>query len=118
MVRPAAPPCLFTFVCYFVGVADFSGLCRVVYFPTEDFSDAAFIIVNAGLYYMFLEQHSFAQDKATKEEYEPYIQTCRINLETALANMSMFVSAKIETVQSLLLGVGCRGSLENHNSLD
>ncbi|KAH6884074.1 hypothetical protein B0T10DRAFT_531324 [Thelonectria olida] len=100
----AAPPCLFTFVCYFVGVADFSGLCRMVYFPTEDFSDSTFIIVNAGLYYMFLEQHSFAQDKATKEEYEPYIQICRINLETALANMSLFVSTKIETVQALLLG--------------
>ncbi|KAI5463944.1 hypothetical protein BGZ63DRAFT_421035 [Mariannaea sp. PMI_226] len=100
----SAPPCLFTFICYFVGVADFSGLCRIVYFPTDDFSEATFIIVNAGLYYMFLEQHSFAQDKATKEQYEPYIQTCRINLETAFANMSMFVSAKIDTVQALLLG--------------
>lgn len=56
---------------------------------------------------MFLEQHSFAQDKATKEQYELYIQTCRINLETAFANMSMFVSAKVETVQALLLGVRC-----------
>ncbi|KAH6973200.1 hypothetical protein BKA56DRAFT_676974 [Ilyonectria sp. MPI-CAGE-AT-0026] len=100
----AAPPGLFTFICYFVGVADFSSLCRMVYFPTEDFADSTFVIVNAGLYYMFLEQHSFAPDKATKEEYEPYIQICRVNLETALANMSLFMSNKVETVQALLLG--------------
>ncbi|KAH7126202.1 hypothetical protein EDB81DRAFT_889900 [Dactylonectria macrodidyma] len=99
-----APPGLFTFICYFVGIADFSSLCRIVYFPTEDFSDSAFAIVNAGLYYMFLEQHSFAPDNATKGEYEPYIQICRINLETALANMSLFMSNKVESVQSLLLG--------------
>lgn len=54
---------------------------------------------------MFLEQHSFAPDNATKGEYEPYIQICRINLETALANMSLFMSNKVESVQSLLLGV-------------
>ncbi|KPM36677.1 hypothetical protein AK830_g9885 [Neonectria ditissima] len=100
----ASPPGLFTFVCYFVGVAEFSSLCRMVYFPAEDFSDSTFVVVNAGLYYMFLEQHSFATDKATKEQYEPYIQLCRINLETALANMSLFMSAKIETIQALLLG--------------
>ncbi|KAH7136670.1 hypothetical protein B0J13DRAFT_449759 [Dactylonectria estremocensis] len=99
-----APPGLFTFICYFVGVADFSSLCRIVYFPTEDFSDSAFAIVNAGLYYMFLEQHSFAPDIATKGEYESYIQICRVNLETALANMSLFMPNKVETVQSLILG--------------
>ncbi|KAK7418060.1 hypothetical protein QQX98_004199 [Neonectria punicea] len=85
-------------------IREFSSLCRMVYFPAEDFSDATFVVVNAGLYYMFLEQHSFATDKATKEEYEPYIQICRVNLETALANMSLFMSAKIETIQALLLG--------------
>lgn len=109
ILRQAAPPGLFTFICYFVGVADFSSLCRIVYFPTEDFSDSTFVIVNAGLYYMFLEQHSFAPDKATKEEYEPYIQICRVNLETALANMSLFMSNKVETVQALLLGVSNLG---------
>ncbi|CAM1501549.1 Fc.00g035330.m01.CDS01 [Cosmosporella sp. VM-42] len=100
----AAPPSLFTFVCYFVGVTDFSNLCRIVYFPTDDFSDATFTIVNVGLYYMFLEQHSLAIDQATKEEYEPYLQMCRVNVETALANLPLFMSAKVENVKALFLG--------------
>lgn len=77
----------------------------MVYFPTEDFSDAVFAIVNAGLYYMFIEQHAFAIDKATKEEFEPYIQMCRVNLETALANLPLFMASKVENVRALLLGV-------------
>ena len=77
----------------------------MVYFPTDDFSDAVFAIVNAGLYYMFLEQHALAEDKATKEEYETYIQMCRVNLETAVANLPLFLSAKVENVRALLLGV-------------
>ncbi|KAH7115450.1 hypothetical protein B0J13DRAFT_653839 [Dactylonectria estremocensis] len=100
----ASSPGLFTFVCSFVGSSDFTKLCRMVYFPTDDFTDATFVIVNAGLYYLFLEQHTFALDKATKDELEPLIQLCQINLETSLANVSLFMSLKIENVQALLLG--------------
>lgn len=77
----------------------------MVYFPTDDFSDSAFIIVNAGLYYLFLEQHTLTDNEVVKEEFVSYLHTCRVNLETALANVSLFMSAKIETVQALLLGV-------------
>ncbi|KAM5347186.1 hypothetical protein ACJ41O_010191 [Fusarium nematophilum] len=101
----ASPPGLFTFVCYFVAISDFSNLCRMVYFPTDDFSEATFVIVNAGLYYLFLEQHSLtSEDNAVRAEFESYLHTCRVNLETALANMSLFMSAKVETVQALILG--------------
>ncbi|KAH6867834.1 hypothetical protein B0T10DRAFT_502083 [Thelonectria olida] len=100
----ASSPGLFTFVCSFVGVSDFAKLCRLVYFSTDDFTDATFVIVNAGLYYLFLEQHTLAPGKATKDELEPLIQLCRINLETSLANVSLFMSLKIESVQALLLG--------------
>lgn len=88
-----------------MGISDFSNLCRMVYFPTDDFSDSAFIIVNAGLYYLFLEQHTLTDNEAVKEEFLSYLHTCRVNLETALANVSLFMSAKVETVQALLLGV-------------
>lgn len=77
----------------------------MVYFPAEDFSDAIFTIVNAGLYSMFSEQHSLASDKAIKEEYAQYIHMCRVNLETSLANLPLFMSAKVENVKALLLGV-------------
>ncbi|RFN46691.1 hypothetical protein FIE12Z_9067 [Fusarium flagelliforme] len=101
----ASPPGLFTFVCYFVGISDFSNLCRMVYFPTEDFTDATFIIVNVGLYYLFLEQHALTIDnKALKDEFSSHLHTSRVNLETGLANMSLFMSIKIETVQALLMG--------------
>ncbi|KAJ4026906.1 hypothetical protein NW752_001865 [Fusarium irregulare] len=101
----ASPPGLFTFVCYFVGISDFSNLCRMVYFPTEDFTDATFIIVNVGLYYLFLEQHALTMDnKALKDEFASHLHTSRVNLETGLANMSLFMSIKIETVQALLMG--------------
>ncbi|RKK98297.1 hypothetical protein BFJ70_g17574 [Fusarium oxysporum] len=102
----ASPPGLFTFVCYFVGITDFSNLCRIVYFPTENFTDATFIVVNVGLYYLFLEQHTLTTDnKALKDEFAAHLHTSRVNLETGLANMSLFMSIKIETVQSLVMGV-------------
>lgn len=78
----------------------------MVYFPTEDFTDATFIIVNVGLYYLFLEQHALTIDnKALKDEFASHLHTSRVNLETGLANMSLFMSIKIETVQALLMGV-------------
>ncbi|KAF5678495.1 C6 transcription factor [Fusarium heterosporum] len=115
----ASPPGLFTFVCYFVGISDFSNLCRMVYFPSDDFTDSTFVIVNVGLYYLFLEQHSLAMDRALKDEFASHLHTSRVNLETGLANMSLFMSVKIETVQSLIMGTlysidVCRPSVAWH----
>lgn len=94
----ASTPGLFTFICYFFAVKDFSNLCSQIYFPTEDFSDAVFIIVNIGLYYLFLE---FLPDG-----HDLYIHTTRVNMETALANINLFMPTTVENVQALLLGVG------------
>lgn len=105
MSLPASPPGIFAFICHFTGINDFDALCRIVYFPYDHFPDSTFVIVNAGLYYLFLEQHAAASDKATKDEFEPFIHFCRVNLETALANMSLFMSAKLETIQALFIGV-------------
>lgn len=80
-------------------------LCRTVYFPAQDVSHTTYTIVIAGLYYLFLEQHILASAKTTKEEFASHVNTCRVNLETSLANASVFASPKIETVQALLLGV-------------
>lgn len=84
-------------------------MCRVVYFATEEFSDSTFTIVNAMLYNLFMEQHSLAQDDAVRDEYHTLMLQCRANLETCLANLPLFLSAKIENVQALLLGVSCPG---------
>ncbi|KAM5385589.1 hypothetical protein ACJZ2D_000788 [Fusarium nematophilum] len=100
----ASPPGLFTLVCSYVGIQDFTTLCQKVYFPTEDMSDTIYTIVMTLLYYLFLEQQTITSFKATKEELASYIHLCQTNLETALANMSLFMSPKVETVQALLLG--------------
>ncbi|KAL2681182.1 hypothetical protein Neosp_008789 [[Neocosmospora] mangrovei] len=100
----ASPPGLFTIITSYVGIQDFMKLCQTVYFPAQDVSHTTYTIVIAGLYYLFLEQHILASAKATKEEFASYIHICRVNLETSLANSSVFAAPKIETVQALLLG--------------
>ncbi|RDA94922.1 hypothetical protein CP533_0178 [Ophiocordyceps camponoti-saundersi (nom. inval.)] len=99
-----APPTLFSVICSLVGLADFSNLCRLVYFATDDFSDATFTIVNAMLYNLFMEQHALATDPVVREEYHAYMQQCRANLETCLANTPLFLSAKTENIQALVFG--------------
>ncbi|KAH7141745.1 hypothetical protein EDB81DRAFT_653716, partial [Dactylonectria macrodidyma] len=100
----SSPPGLFTLICSFIGIHDFAKLCQMVYFPADDLPDTIYIIVNAGLYYLFLEQHILAPAKLAKEEVKSLIDQCRTNLETSLANLSLFMSPKIETIQALLLG--------------
>ncbi|UPK92108.1 hypothetical protein LCI18_003043 [Fusarium solani-melongenae] len=100
----ASPPGLFTIISSYVGIHDFMKLCQTVYFPAQDVSHTIYTIVIAGLYYLFLEQHILASAKATKEEFASYMHICSINLETSLANASVFACPKIETVQALLLG--------------
>ncbi|KAK2593570.1 hypothetical protein QQS21_008745 [Conoideocrella luteorostrata] len=100
----AAPPTLFTIMCSLVGLPDFTALCRKVYFATEEFSDATFIIVNAMLYNLFMEQNSLATDPTARDEYHTYMQQSQVNLETALANTHLFLATRVENVQALLLG--------------
>ncbi|KAJ4865363.1 hypothetical protein N5P37_003063 [Trichoderma harzianum] len=100
----AAPPTFFTILCTLVGIKEFAELCKTVYFPTEDFSDATFAVVNAMLYNLFVEQHSLDKEGALREEYNSYVAICKSNLETTLANFPLFLSPKIENVQALLLG--------------
>lgn len=99
------PLTLFTIMCALVGVNDFSNMCRAVYFPTEDVSEATFAVVNALLYNLFMEQHSVTTDPTAREEYHAHFQLCRANLETTLACMPLLLSARIDNVQALLLGV-------------
>ncbi|RFN43655.1 hypothetical protein FIE12Z_12121 [Fusarium flagelliforme] len=92
----SSTPGLFTFICYFFAVKDFSNFCSQVYFPTEDYSDAVFIIVNIGLYYLILE--------CLPDGHDSYLHTTRVNLETALANINLFMPTTVENIQALLLG--------------
>lgn len=96
---------MFTLTTTLFGISDFADRCRLVYFPTEEFSEATFVTVNAGLYNLFFEQQEMTSVPALRDEYGSYTRLCRVNLETSLANMPLFLSPKVENVQALLLGV-------------
>ncbi|OAP61648.1 hypothetical protein AYL99_03851 [Fonsecaea erecta] len=96
------PPLVFTTCCTFITVDSFIESCRKVYFATEDYSPAVFIIVNAGLYYLFQEK-SF-MDESNSSAYREYHYLCRDNLETALANLPLLLPRSKEIIEALLLG--------------
>ena len=93
----------FIMSCAFITVEDFIESCRKVYFATEDYSIAIFIIANAGLYYLFQEKS--VMDESKSEEYLKYHYLCRDNLETALANVPLLLPPRKEMIEALLLGV-------------
>jgi hypothetical protein len=61
-------------------------------------------IVNAGLYFLFQERASLAEDERRGPLLE-YQSLCRDNLETALANLPLLMPARKESIEVLLLGV-------------
>jgi hypothetical protein len=87
----------------FVDIPEFIESCRKVYFATEDYTIVTFIIVNAGLYYLFREKTIENQSRGL--EHSRYQNLCRDNLETALANLLLLLPATAEAVEALLFGV-------------
>ncbi|KLU90616.1 fungal specific transcription factor domain-containing protein [Magnaporthiopsis poae ATCC 64411] len=99
-------PVSFTLMCSFIGVEEFTEHCRRVYFATEDYSQASFIITMAGLFYILQERACTEQerDPALAADYQRYEAMCRDSLETVLAHFSLIQPAKRENVEALLLG--------------
>jgi glutaminase len=80
-------------------------MCRNIYFCTEEFSDASFIIVNASLYYIFLQENYLETEKSIKNEFHSYMHQCQINLETALSRLPLILAPTNENIYALILGV-------------
>ncbi|KAH7211344.1 hypothetical protein DER44DRAFT_766068 [Fusarium oxysporum] len=99
----ASPPTIFMSLCSLVGIDDFPGLCRVVYFPSNDFSEAKFAAVNLCLYYMFSERDAL-MPQADCEDYRSYIHMCQANAETSLSNLKFFSITTAESLVALILG--------------
>ncbi|KAF4973961.1 hypothetical protein FZEAL_9089 [Fusarium zealandicum] len=87
----------------FFPIEHFSGICLNVYF-SEDFSEADFILVNAGLLYLFYEHAKLSEDTQEKADSERYLEILRQNLETALANLPFQLPASSNMISALLLG--------------
>lgn len=83
----------------------FTEKCREVYFCTEDYSDATFVTVNAGLYNVFIELEFPEKDPAELEKYQHYTRLCKYNLEAALANLNILMPATYDTIVALTVGV-------------
>ncbi|PKX96580.1 putative C6 transcription factor [Aspergillus novofumigatus IBT 16806] len=96
----------FAFTCYFpfLSVDDFIQKCREVYFATEDYSDATFMVANCGLYHIFLEYSFLAESPRIRDDYQKYIQLCRKNFETVLASLTLLMPARPELIEALTLG--------------
>ena len=105
----------FTLICVFDSIEAFTDMCKSVYFATEEFSTATYISVCTGLYYLFQEKAAIAvqetqgsngqdgQGGDQAEEYRAHCMTCRDNLETALAHLSLLQPLKQETVEALIM---------------
>lgn len=89
----------------FLGVDYFIEKCREVYFCTEDFSDAAFIITNFCLYSIFFELVVTKSGGSFGEECQDHIDICRDNLEAALASLNILMPATQESILALAVGV-------------
>ncbi|KAL2813191.1 hypothetical protein BDW59DRAFT_167593 [Aspergillus cavernicola] len=78
--------------------------CREVYFATEDYSDATFIVVNGGLYQIFVASSYMTQDRALREEYQGYVDLCKHNLAITLATLHLLMPATPESIEALTMG--------------
>ncbi|KAH8434509.1 putative C6 transcription factor [Aspergillus melleus] len=98
------PPTALQGFCPFIPAERLIEKCKEVYFATEEYSDATFIVVNGGLFYVFSEYSYTVKDDETRENYRKYLKLCHANLETALANLSLLMPARMESVEALTLG--------------
>ena len=102
---PEKPPFFCMIIFWFVSVQDFSDLCKEVFFATEEYSEATFIIVNTGLYFMFSELAAGCDDTKTRKVYKRYCDLSQSNVETCLAQLNLFQPAKVEIIEALLTAV-------------
>ncbi|KAI0801645.1 fungal-specific transcription factor domain protein [Xylaria sp. FL0064] len=97
---PVTLAILYTFIDY----EHFTDRCRQLYFAMDAPSEASFIIVNAGLTYIFFEAGLMASDPAKKARYEECRAISQNNLEIALAQLNMMMPATAENIEALLMG--------------
>ncbi|KAI5458317.1 hypothetical protein BGZ63DRAFT_61582 [Mariannaea sp. PMI_226] len=97
----AGTPMTFITSCSFITIDYFIECCQKVFFAIENFSLAVFVIVNAGLYYLFQEK-SIAEPQ--NESFLSFHHLCRDNLDIALASWPLLQHPNREIIEALLLG--------------
>jgi hypothetical protein len=89
----------------FLGESEFGELCQKVYFAINDYSLAAWVTANVGLYYLFfsLPKHHFLQIGVTSSDIETNLLLLSGNLEAALQSWRLCQDPSIESCQALAL---------------
>ncbi|KAL4804935.1 hypothetical protein BDV18DRAFT_23166 [Aspergillus unguis] len=91
-------------LCPFIPFDRLVDKCREVYFAMKDYSDATFIVVNGGLFQIFVASSLMTDDRALREEYQGYADICKYNLDTALASLHLLMPATIDSIEALTVG--------------
>jgi hypothetical protein len=90
----------------FFPVQRFPETCMSVYF-SDDYTEADFIVVNAGLHIIFWTYARFVKAEEA-DHYKRMSQLCAVNLETALAHLPLHLPATSDYILGLVAGVCLR----------
>ncbi|AEO57210.1 fungal-specific transcription factor-like protein [Thermothelomyces thermophilus ATCC 42464] len=93
-----------------IGAAWILDLFQIDHFPetclalymAEEYNPVHFIIVNAGLHFLYRGYAYYFPDKT--EEYLALARLCGVNIETALSSLPLHLPANDDVVEALLLG--------------
>ncbi|KAK4442606.1 hypothetical protein QBC34DRAFT_312772, partial [Podospora aff. communis PSN243] len=99
-------PRSFDIRCPYLDADSFAEFCRRVYFPTEDYSAAAFVIVNGALFYLLDEKlavRALTSPEAMTEARK-YKAMCEQNVCSAFSDINPFWPATKENLKALLMG--------------
>ncbi|KAI0019874.1 hypothetical protein F4780DRAFT_792412 [Xylariomycetidae sp. FL0641] len=104
-MRHGPVPVMLAIIYCFTDIDHFTEHCRRLYFRAEDQepAESTFILVNAGLLYMFFEAGLAETDPAQKARYEHCHKTCQRNLEIALAQLNLMMPATADNIEALLM---------------
>lgn len=89
----------------FLDKKNFVDLCKEVFKCNGDCSQARLLIFYGGLYYLFYEYSTMQIHHPMVNSFDQYATLCRHNLEVVLSSLNLLMSATLENVQALLLGV-------------
>ncbi|KAI1634654.1 hypothetical protein F4809DRAFT_651742 [Biscogniauxia mediterranea] len=103
-IKHGPVPVILAIIYCFMDIDRFTDQCRRLYFCTEDVSEAGFILINAGLIYVFFEAGLSAADAREKAQYAACRDMCQRNLEIALAQLNLMMPATPENIEALLMG--------------
>ena len=84
---------------------EFGELCQRVYFAINDYSMSTWVIINTGLFYLFidLKEHHYPQLNVTPTEIQAYSRLLSTNLEAAVQSLRLCQDPSIEGCQALVL---------------